>query len=321
MSETPFFSVVIPVYNKEPHIARAINSVLNQSFQDFELIIVCDPSTDNSNAEVAKFNDPRIRVFHRDQPGPGGYAARNLGIKEAKAEWIAFLDADDEWYPEHLQSVKNTIKSYPDSNFLSSARNSKLGARVDLDPFARSKTSKQTFLMSLYEYLDTAINGKRAVGTNSVVLRRSFYRNETIFPAGRANRTGDLYAWVICIAKAGCLTWSPHIASLSYRDAVNMVSKNSMPSISLNHEMLRELKNSIKHKEHKLLKKYANRLIKNAYFEQKKIKGKAEMGLLSAFFWRNDLAFCTFWFSLSLLPTRVLYVLQNLKTMLTERFK
>src|SRR5690554_2524745 len=118
----PFFSVVIPVYNKEPHIARSINSVLNQSFQDVELIIVCDPSTDNSNAEVAKFTDPRIRVFHRDEPGPGGYAARNLGIKEAKAEWIAFLDADDEWYLDHLAEMKNLFVDFPNVSVMSCAR-------------------------------------------------------------------------------------------------------------------------------------------------------------------------------------------------------
>ena len=92
-------SVVIPLYNKGPHIARSINSVRSQTFQDFELIIVNDASTDNSLGEVARFKDPRINLYHREKPGPGDYAARNLGIEKAKAEWIAFLDADDEWMP------------------------------------------------------------------------------------------------------------------------------------------------------------------------------------------------------------------------------
>ena len=321
MSETPFFSVVIPVYNKEPHIARAINSVLNQTFQDFELIIVCDPSTDNSNSEVTKFTDTRIRVFHRNEPGPGGYAARNLGVKEAKGDWVAFLDADDEWYPEHLQCSSNTIKSFSDSNFLSSARHSKSNDKVDLDTFGKDQALSTAFEMSFSDYLENASKSRRAVGTNSVVLRREFYKDETIFPSGRANRTGDLYAWVVCIAKAGCLTWSPHVASISYRDSVNMVSKNSLPSMSLNHEMVFELKSKLNLNELKFLMKYANRLIKTAYFEQKKITGKTEMGLLKAFYWRNDLAFCIFWFSLSLLPMRVLYVMQNLKTSLKEKLR
>src|SRR5690554_4317093 len=108
----PFFSVVIPVFNKEPHVARAINSVLEQTFNNFELIVVCDPSSDNSNFEVEKFEDPRIRIFYRDNPGPGGYAARNLGVEVAKAEWIAFLDADDEWYPWHLSEIFQRLRQF-----------------------------------------------------------------------------------------------------------------------------------------------------------------------------------------------------------------
>lgn len=307
----PFFSVVVPVYNKGCHIARAINSILNQTFQDFELIIVCDPSTDNSNAEVAKFTDSRIRVFHRDKPGPGGYAARNLGIKKAKAEWVAFLDADDEWNSGHLLSACNVIQEHPNSNLISSARSSSFNGLIKLDPFARKQNSRAILKLTLSDYLKDANSGRRAVGTNSVIIRKAFFSNKGIFPEGRVKRTGDLYAWVVCIATAGFLTWSPHVASVSYRDSVNMVSKNSAPSISLNHEMVLELKNKVNHNEFALIKKYANRLIRTAYFEQKKINGKAEIGLLKAFYWRGDLAFCTFWVLLSLLPTSVLNFLKT----------
>jgi glycosyltransferase involved in cell wall biosynthesis len=110
MSDNPFFSVIVPVYNKEKYVHRAVSSILNQSYKDFELIIVCDPSTDNSNAEVEKFTDPRIRVFHRDKPGPGGYAARNLGIENSKGQWISFLDADDVWYSSHLDETRKNIE-------------------------------------------------------------------------------------------------------------------------------------------------------------------------------------------------------------------
>jgi len=108
----PFFSVIIPVYNKGPHIHHSISSVLNQTFQDFEIILIDDASTDNSLEEIRKFTDPRIRILNRSEPGPGGYAARNLGIKEANAEWVALLDADDIWYPEHLGTAKGLIDDY-----------------------------------------------------------------------------------------------------------------------------------------------------------------------------------------------------------------
>jgi len=83
MQNIPFFSVVIPIYNKGPHIHRSISSVINQTFQNFELILVNDASTDNSLEEIQKFTDEHIRLFQRTQPGPGGYAARNLGIEKA----------------------------------------------------------------------------------------------------------------------------------------------------------------------------------------------------------------------------------------------
>ena len=88
-------SVVIPLYNKEKYIKRAIESVLNQTFQKFEIIVVNDGSTDKSAEIVQNIKDPRIRLIN--QKNAGVSAARNRGIQEAKYEYIAFLDADDFW--------------------------------------------------------------------------------------------------------------------------------------------------------------------------------------------------------------------------------
>ena len=105
------FSVVIPLYNKELSISNTIQSVLDQTFQDFEIVIVNDGSTDNSVKEVEKFDDKRIRLIHQENQGVS--AARNKGIKEAKFEWIAFLDADDLWREKHLKVLSDMIKKYP----------------------------------------------------------------------------------------------------------------------------------------------------------------------------------------------------------------
>ncbi|WP_242091697.1 glycosyltransferase family 2 protein [Aestuariivivens sediminicola] len=109
----PFFSVVIPLYNKEAYIADTLNSVLNQSFQDFEIIIVNDGSTDNSAAIVNAFKDPRITVF--DLENQGASVARNYGIDHGKADYIALLDADDTWYENHLAELKKLIKTFPEA--------------------------------------------------------------------------------------------------------------------------------------------------------------------------------------------------------------
>ena len=106
-----FFSVVIPLYNKEKHIQRAINSVLAQTCQDFELIIVDDGSTDHSYQAACEIQDPRIRIIRQENQGVS--AARNRGVAEAQYDWVAFLDADDEWLPEFLEKMKGLILDFP----------------------------------------------------------------------------------------------------------------------------------------------------------------------------------------------------------------
>lgn len=92
----PLISVIVPVYNSEKYLHRCIDSILTQTFSDFELLLVDDGSTDSSGAicdEYAK-KDQRVRVFHKENGGVS--SARNLGLDKARGEWIAFVDADDE---------------------------------------------------------------------------------------------------------------------------------------------------------------------------------------------------------------------------------
>ena len=107
-------SVVIPLYNKEGQIAHTLQSVFTQTFQNFEIVIVDDGSTDNSVEEVERFDDSRIRLIH--QTNAGVSAARNRGIEEARGELIAFLDADDEWKPEYLATQYGLYQKYPECN-------------------------------------------------------------------------------------------------------------------------------------------------------------------------------------------------------------
>src|SRR5437762_7674264 len=94
-------SVILPVYNRESTIARAIESVLAQTYRHFELIVVDDGSTDGTARVVESF-DSRIRVVA--QPHAGAYAARNRGLRSAHGELIAFADSDDAWLPDRLES-------------------------------------------------------------------------------------------------------------------------------------------------------------------------------------------------------------------------
>ncbi|WOD42905.1 glycosyltransferase family 2 protein [Hwangdonia lutea] len=107
----PFFSVITPLYNKEAFIKNTLKSVLNQTFKDFEVIVVNDGSTDKSLQQAELINDDRITIL--TIPNSGLSIARNTGIKNAKANHIAFIDADDFWLEHHLEQLHNLIHRYP----------------------------------------------------------------------------------------------------------------------------------------------------------------------------------------------------------------
>ena len=107
-------SVIVPVYNTEQYLPRCIDSILNQSFTDFELLLIDDGSTDGSGKicdEYAK-KDSRIRVFHKENGGVS--SARNVGLDKANGEWICFVDSDDELLPGGLQAMVNGISEEVD---------------------------------------------------------------------------------------------------------------------------------------------------------------------------------------------------------------
>lgn len=106
-----FFSIIIPLYNKENYIKETLTTALNQSFSNFEIIIINDGSTDNSVEQVKLFNDKKIRLINQNNLGVS--AARNKGIDEAKSDLIVFLDADDLWMDNHLEELKKLYHDFP----------------------------------------------------------------------------------------------------------------------------------------------------------------------------------------------------------------
>jgi len=104
-------SVIIPLYNKGKYIARALDSIFAQTYQDFEVIVVDDGSTDNGPDIVKQYADPRLRIIRQQNAGPG--AARNRGIAESLAFYVAFLDADDEWLPGFLSRYTMRLETNP----------------------------------------------------------------------------------------------------------------------------------------------------------------------------------------------------------------
>lgn len=118
------FSVVIPLYNKVHTITSSLETVLKQTFQEYEIVIVNDGSTDNSVEAIKKFTtDKRVKIVDQENQGVSG--ARNTGVAHAEYNYIAFLDGDDEWFPDYLQKMKEAIDKFPKNGFFCSAGMSK----------------------------------------------------------------------------------------------------------------------------------------------------------------------------------------------------
>ena len=108
----PKVSVIIPTYNRAEYLGEAIQSVFDQTFEDFEILIVDDGSTDDTQQLVLSFHDPRLRSFYQNNCGIS--AARNAAIRSADGEYIAFLDSDDVWLPELLESQVAVLDRRPE---------------------------------------------------------------------------------------------------------------------------------------------------------------------------------------------------------------
>lgn len=119
LSDGRQITIVIPLFNKQQYIARAVRSVLSQTVKNYEVIIVDDGSTDASAMIVSNIHDPSIRLLRQNNQGAS--AARNAGIKEARSALIAFLDADDEWAPDHLETLLSLSRRFPSAGAYATA--------------------------------------------------------------------------------------------------------------------------------------------------------------------------------------------------------
>ncbi len=184
-------SVVIPLYNKRGTVARAIQSVLGQSFRDFEIVIVNDGSTDNSVDEVEKISDPRIRLIN--QANAGVSAARNKGIEEAKGEYVALLDADDGWDSDYLATQMRLAEANPQCdvfavNYRFRDTNGKITDTIIRNlPF----TSEHGVLSNYFEVASTS---HPPMWTSAVMARKKAFQEIGGFPVGIKSGE-DLLTW------------------------------------------------------------------------------------------------------------------------------
>lgn len=117
MSRTPFFSIITPTYNRARFLTEMIESVQQQTFTDYEHIIVDDGSEDDSEKIVSEFAKADSRINYIIQENKGRSTARNVGIEQAKGQYVCFLDSDDLWLPNHLENLRQTIEKHNEPAF------------------------------------------------------------------------------------------------------------------------------------------------------------------------------------------------------------
>lgn len=228
----PTVAVVIPLYNKGPHIDRAMQTVLRQTVPVNEIIVVDDGSSDDGLDRVRAVNDPRVSIIRRTEPGPGGYAARNVGIKAARSEWIAFLDADDTWRGNAIEEVHKLASLADDGvGTLFTAYDRDYGDAVcPVTAFAKIMPNGSR-RFDFDDFVDAwLVAGHSPMWTSAVVARRSTLIEVGMFPEGKCKRGGDKDTWLRLLWKKDALG-SPSVTASYHRDAVNMVTK----STSMNH--------------------------------------------------------------------------------------
>lgn len=178
------FSIVIPLYNKELSIGNTIQSVLNQTYQDYEIIIVNDGSTDNSLHVVEQIKDSRIRIINK--PNEGVSSARNRGIKEAKYEWIAFLDGDDLWRNDHLEEITKMMQVFSNEKIYVTSFQYSDGR----DMFRHPRNSN---IFIIKNYFKDVLK-EDLIWTSIVVVHKSCLENVGVFNE-QLNRGEDLDLW------------------------------------------------------------------------------------------------------------------------------
>ncbi|CAL2088387.1 Beta-1,3-glucosyltransferase [Tenacibaculum sp. 190524A02b] len=210
------FSVIIPLFNKEQSIKSTLNSVVLQKFSDFEVIVINDGSTDESEKKVREIKDSRIRLIN--QVNGGVSKARNRGIKEAENEWIVFLDADDLWRNDHLDSLKTNILKYPEYKaFCNSYTRSDFKTEERIEEKDKDKIVDDYFIEGLKSFF---------FWTGVVCIHKDVFEEVGIFDE-RLSRGEDLDVWNR-VGRNYSIIWSKKVTAIYKQDTENKLTRSKV---------------------------------------------------------------------------------------------
>lgn len=218
-------SIIIPLYNKADSISQALDSVLAQTYPNFEVVVVDDGSTDGGAAVVEQFDDPRIRLIR--QANAGVSAARNRGIAEAQGEHVAFLDADDEWMPGYLSVQFGLTQKYPQCDVFVTNYEFHNEEGV-VSPTRINKLSFDTEDGILDNYFEVAICSSPPLWTSAVMASKKSLTSIEGFPVG-VTLGEDLLTWARLDCKYQIAFTKRVMAIYNFRTPKQLVTPRRAP--------------------------------------------------------------------------------------------
>lgn len=221
----PNFTVIIPLYNKAEHILRTLKSIQWQKYKATEIIVVDDGSTDNGVALVKEQNIENLTII--EQKNGGVSSARNTGIKHASCEYIAFIDADDEWLPLYLQETAGLINKFPQAGVFGTRYQIVEADEQYLDAKININGVDPTGII-LTNFFEIASRGDLPFMMSSFTIKKSLLNIIGGFPLNEPlGEDQDLFCRA---AITSPIAYSNNIHSLYHRDAQNRACLNNIPN-------------------------------------------------------------------------------------------
>ncbi len=252
-------SVIIPTHNRAETILASVNSVLSQTYQNIELIVVDDASTDNTNALIQSINDPRF-IYVRLQSNSGANYARNYGISSASGDYIAFQDSDDEWLPTKIEKQVEVLDNHSDIYLVFTALRRFKNGHTSVLP---RKVPEQR-----EDMLKELLKGN-FISTQTVVVKREFFEIVGVFD-DKLPRLQDWDLFIRGLVKIKAYFISEPLVKVFYTS--NSISANSklfLPALCKIYEKYEHL-----FIEHDLVAWMSIRIASASYFTDKKISFK-----------------------------------------------
>lgn len=218
----PRISVVIPLFNKEAHIADTIKSIINQTMSAFEIIVVDDGSTDKGPEIAAGFD--KVRVIKQENGGVS--RARNMGVSHSRGDFVAFIDADDEWLPHFLEEIIHLICTFPKATIFTTGYQ----FCIDNGKFQQPKirlTKPTTQPHILTDYFAVGAKGALPFVMSSIAVNKLALNKIGLFPVDEP--MGEDQDFFCRAALKGTIAYTPRILALYHLETTNRACVNNIP--------------------------------------------------------------------------------------------